>query len=193
MKYTVTDVTTSHVLVNFANGQNAHVRIQKGWDKNRIEDEISKYIPHRTNHVDFDSVNDVPLSIGDSNNIDDAATKAQKESARLQKEYDESRKKAHEMVQKQEKDKLNERKNRIVTYKERRSREYPSIPDQLDALYHAGIFPEELASKIREVKEKYPKNMPSTTAVDAYPDEFTNTGVIVIDGEEIVVSETIEE
>ena len=34
---------------------------------------------------------------------------------------------------------------------------YPSIGDQLDALYHAGAFPEDMATKIKAVKEKYPK------------------------------------
>lgn len=35
---------------------------------------------------------------------------------------------------------------------------YPSIGDQLDALYHAGVFPEEMAAKIRAVKEAFPKH-----------------------------------
>ncbi len=34
---------------------------------------------------------------------------------------------------------------------------YPPIGDQLDALYHAGVFPQEMADKLKEVKEKYPK------------------------------------
>ena len=41
-------------------------------------------------------------------------------------------------------------------YKRNRAREYPSIQEQLDALYHAGVFPAEMAAKIRAVKEKYP-------------------------------------
>lgn len=36
--------------------------------------------------------------------------------------------------------------------------EYPSIGDQLDALYHAGVFPEDMAAKIKAVKDKYPKS-----------------------------------
>jgi len=44
-----------------------------------------------------------------------------------------------------------------LNYKENRMKEYPSIGDQLDALYHAGIFPEEMAAKIKAVKDKYPK------------------------------------
>lgn len=42
-------------------------------------------------------------------------------------------------------------------YKRKRYREYPSIGDQLDALFKAGIFPEEMAAQIQAVKDKYPK------------------------------------
>lgn len=41
-------------------------------------------------------------------------------------------------------------------YRRNRAKEYPSIEEQLDALYHAGIFPPEMTEKIRAVKEKYP-------------------------------------
>ncbi len=43
-------------------------------------------------------------------------------------------------------------------HKYQRMSEYPSIGDQLDALYHAGVFPEDMANKIKAVKNKYPKN-----------------------------------
>jgi len=42
-------------------------------------------------------------------------------------------------------------------YKSKRVIEYPSIGDQLDALYHAGVFPDEMAARIEAVKTKYPK------------------------------------
>jgi len=45
-----------------------------------------------------------------------------------------------------------------LPYTLKRSREYPSIGDQLDALYHAGVFPKEMADIISAVKAKYPKN-----------------------------------
>lgn len=44
-----------------------------------------------------------------------------------------------------------------LTYRQLRAMEYPPIGDQLDALYHAGIFPAEMAAQIRAVKDKYPK------------------------------------
>ena len=42
-------------------------------------------------------------------------------------------------------------------YKEKRICEYPPIGDQLDALFHAGVFPADMEAKIQAVKDKYPK------------------------------------
>ena len=42
-------------------------------------------------------------------------------------------------------------------YIDNRVSEYPSIGDQLDALFHAGVFPAEMAATIQAVKDKYPK------------------------------------
>lgn len=42
-------------------------------------------------------------------------------------------------------------------YKASRASEYPAIGDQLDALFHAGVFPAEMAAAIQAVKDKYPK------------------------------------
>lgn len=42
-------------------------------------------------------------------------------------------------------------------WKLNRMAEYPSIGDQLDALFKAGAFPDNMAAKIQAVKDKYPK------------------------------------
>jgi hypothetical protein len=42
-------------------------------------------------------------------------------------------------------------------YRAQRAAEYPSIGDQLDALFHAGMLPRELTIQIQAVKAKYPK------------------------------------
>jgi hypothetical protein len=42
-------------------------------------------------------------------------------------------------------------------YRRLRANAYPSIGDQLDALFHAGVFPAEMASKIQAVKDAFPK------------------------------------
>lgn len=44
-----------------------------------------------------------------------------------------------------------------LDYARRRQIAYPSIGDQLDALFHAGVFPESMAAQIQAVKDKYPK------------------------------------
>lgn len=43
------------------------------------------------------------------------------------------------------------------TYAEKRAAEYPKVGDQLDALFHAGVFPADMAAEIQAVKDKYPK------------------------------------
>ena len=45
----------------------------------------------------------------------------------------------------------------VQTYQEKRAFKYPSIGDQLDALYHAGVFPTDMANAIKAIKDKYPK------------------------------------
>ena len=42
-------------------------------------------------------------------------------------------------------------------YARNRAPLYPAIGDQLDALYHAGVFPEEMAAKLKKVKDDNPK------------------------------------
>ena len=42
-------------------------------------------------------------------------------------------------------------------YVDQRVLEYPTIGDQLDALYHADAFPADMTAKIKAVKDKYPK------------------------------------
>ena len=43
------------------------------------------------------------------------------------------------------------------SYQYKRLMAYPSIGDQLDALFHAGVFPPEMAAQIQAVKDQYPK------------------------------------
>jgi len=42
-------------------------------------------------------------------------------------------------------------------YIAQRAAAYPPIGDQLDALFHAGVFPPEMSAQIQAVKDKYPK------------------------------------
>ena len=58
-------------------------------------------------------------------------------------------------------------------YQRNRAREYPSVQEQLDALYHAGVFPAAMAAKIRAVKEKYPRYSADQTQ-NTNPQMFEN-------------------
>tara|TARA_R100000353_G_scaffold153371_1_gene111949 strand:- start:80 stop:373 length:294 start_codon:yes stop_codon:yes gene_type:complete len=42
-------------------------------------------------------------------------------------------------------------------YQRKRQPEYPNIGDQLDDLYKAGAFSDDMTAKIKAVKDKYPK------------------------------------
>ena len=42
-------------------------------------------------------------------------------------------------------------------YQAPRKAEYPSIGDQLDSLFHAGVFPDDMTAILQAVKDKYPK------------------------------------
>ena len=42
-------------------------------------------------------------------------------------------------------------------YARDRADAYPLIGDQLDALFHAGVFPEEMAAQLQAVKDQFPK------------------------------------
>jgi len=50
-----------------------------------------------------------------------------------------------------------EQQDNIIQCRERRRLEYPSIGDQLDALWKGGEAAAEMAAKIQAVKNKYPK------------------------------------
>ena len=80
--------------------------------------------------------------------------------AKYESAYDEAVAKGNYLNRKQRddaevKEKQDEYDN--ASYSTKRKRKYPYIGDQLDALYHAGVFPEDMAAKIKATKDKYPK------------------------------------
>ena len=44
-----------------------------------------------------------------------------------------------------------------ATYHWKRAQEYPAISEQLDALFHAGVFPADMTAAIQAVKDAHPK------------------------------------
>ena len=47
--------------------------------------------------------------------------------------------------------------DQVKDYIVNRQSAYPPIGDQLDALFHAGVFPEEMAAQLKAVKDQFPK------------------------------------
>ena len=45
----------------------------------------------------------------------------------------------------------------VTTYAEKRRQAYPDMGDQLDDLYHKGAFSDEMAAKLKAVKDANPK------------------------------------
>jgi len=62
-----------------------------------------------------------------------------------------------EMIDEQEAALAEKIANEEPEYSYNRRKAYPSIGEQLDALFHAGVFPEEMAAKIQAVKDENPK------------------------------------
>ena len=82
----------------------------------------------------FSTDNDGKLDWGNGNPLDEPSeTKINEEIAKLKADYDSQE------------------------YARTRKPLYPEIGDQLDALYHAGVFPKEMADKIKAVKDANPK------------------------------------
>ena len=80
--------------------------------------------------------------------------------ARWESDYDEAIAKGNYKNRKQRDDvDAKERQDEYdnVPYSTKRRRDYPVIGDQLDALYHAGAFPEDMTAKINAVKDEFPK------------------------------------
>lgn len=67
-----------------------------------------------------------------------------------QSDYDdETKRTAHIATLKAEWEAKNYQRNRVT--------DYPPIGDQLDALYHGGVFPKEMTDILKAIKDKYPK------------------------------------
>lgn len=86
--------------------------------------------------------------------IDDIPTKEWRDGELV----DLSLERREEMLNAWNADKVRIEEEKAIEYKKKRLAEYPSIGDQLDALFHAGVFPEDMAAKIQAIKEKYPKS-----------------------------------
>lgn len=148
VQYTVREISTSSITVDYADGSWAIVPIHSAMSKQEIEDTIGNFQPSANQ---FDSTDDIPFVVGDSG---EASSFAEKEAKRKQEE-----------LQREE-----EIKNRLLTYADLRSQNYPALGDQLDALYWArqgdDTVLQQIDGEIESVKTQYPKDMTPITQAE---------------------------
>ena len=139
------------------------IGIEDGWDKKRIEEEIAlqkKISDKKDTKLNLSQY----FSKGEELEFLTVITEEEK-FEEMNRKFEEEIKLAHEEENKRFLDKVLEYRNREVDYAQVRWYSYPSIEEQLGALYwmRQGIMEpiQEIDKKITEVKEKYPKNQPT--------------------------------
>ena len=140
--YTIREVAVDHITVDYDDGSWAQIPIVGSANKEQIEEAIAAYAPR--NDV-YASVEDVPFSVGEQNTIRTTSERVDAQNQAL----------------------IDEQNAEILTYKELRQNNYPTLGDQFDALYWSrnGDTSKltEIDAKIAQVKTDYPKDMETIT------------------------------
>ena len=143
--YKVTDVTKSFMTVSYETGEWARFPLKKGTTKDQLEVIIRNYGPSPSEYEPFDKVSDVPLQLNASGTITDA--------------------KEQQAVEQQLTEEASDKE--AIDYKTQRKEQYPSVLDQLEALYQArkgdNTKLNQVDAIIDEVKASIPKTTPDTT------------------------------
>lgn len=134
ISFTVREVTTESLVVDYGDGSWAQVPLRGSEKKSDILKKIASFNPGLSA---FASVSEVPFEVGESGEVQTAAEEA---AARV-----------------------TENNSRPVTYAELRANAYPALGDQLDALYWArqgdDTAQQAIDEAISAVKAAYPKDM----------------------------------
>jgi len=145
-KYTIKEITTAHITVDFDNGNWAQIPIKKGESKEEIEERIRQYsLPMSKS---YDSVSDVPFEVNDTAELLDF----------------------HEREEARSKASVDATNNISLNYKEQRWSHYPSPTLQLEALYKARQGDNTLINKvdkcIEELKARFPKDAANVKVIE---------------------------
>ena len=151
--------------------------IEADWDKERIEKEISyqkEYLDSRDTSLQLDQY----FSKGEEREFISVPS-AEELVAEMEKEQEEHNRLIQEKDNQETLDLILSYRNTSLDYKEIRLEAYPAIDSQLDALYwmRQGIMEpiQEIDKKIKEIKEKYPKDQPTNLTVGDLDDMFPDT------------------
>jgi hypothetical protein len=163
-KYKIKGIFTDHLLIEYrtSNGtlKELSVFVKEGWDKHRIEEEINR-------QKQLEDERDINLNLsqyfskGDELEFVQCLSEDEEMLAATQK-FAEEQRLEDEKYKQEYLQRIIDYRSVKVDYKIVRSHFYPDIHDQIDALYWARQGNtqqlEEIDKKIKEVKEKYPKD-----------------------------------
>ena len=155
VKFTVREITTHYITVDYEDGTWAQVPLRNDMARDQIENLIADFNHSQTT---FASLEEVPFEVGETV----IAKNTKQSNEERAKELEESRNKEP------------------LTYKQIRAQSYPPLGDQLDALYWARngdtSHLDDIDAKINEVKALYPKDMTPITRkeYDAMVEEIAN-------------------
>lgn len=151
--------------------------IESDWDKEKIEKEISyqkQYLDSRDTSLQLEQY----FSKGEEREFISVPS-AEELIAEMEREQEEHNKLLQEKDNQEFLNLILKYRNTPLDYKGARLEEYPSLQDQLDALYwmRQGIMEpiQEIDKKIKEIKEKYPKDQPTNLTVGDLDDMFPDT------------------
>lgn len=149
------------------------VGVLEGWDKKRIEEAITE-AKQLKDTEDIDLKLDQYFSKGEELEFRYVPSEEEKEQKMLE-EFEEEQRLLTEQRNQELLDFFTSYRNTPVDYAGIRWYEYPTFEDQLDALYwmRQGVMEpiQEIDRRIKEVKEKYPKDVP-TNLTNADLDEM---------------------
>ena len=148
IQYVVREISTSSITVDYEDGSWAVVPINSLMTKQDIEQLIGDFQPSSNG---FSSVNEIPFSVGESG---ETLTYFERQ-LKIQQEQQSLRE---------------QQRNRLYEYHEIRKRKYPTLGDQLDALYWArqgdDTHLQRIDQQIGNIKSTFPKDMNPTSLED---------------------------
>lgn len=152
------------------------IGIEQDWNKQRIEEEIAiqkKLADGKEIKVDLAQY----FSKGEELEFQNVLTEEERINE-MNKKFEEEQKLLREEENKKFLDKINQYRNTEVDYGQVRWYSYPSIEEQLDALYwmRQGVMEpiQEIDRKIMEIKERYPKDQPTNLTCGDLDTMFTD-------------------
>jgi len=148
IQYTIREISTSSITVDYDDGSWAVVPINSLMTKQDIEILIGDFQPATSG---FSSIDEVPFTVGESGETSTSFEKL------LQTKQ--------EQIQREQ-----ERINHRYDYAEIRKRKYPELGDQLDALYWArqgdDTKLQQIDQEIENIKSTFPKDMEPMTEAE---------------------------